>query len=206
MAHFQGIFERRQNQMSHEWRLTGFRELWHTKWLIIGFGNIGQEIAKRVRAFDCQVIGVRRTTDDHPLADSIITLEEIFEFLPQADVVVLACALNKETRGFANMDFFQKMKKQAIFVNIARGQLVVQKDLFEALNNGILAHAVLDVFDPEPLEPASPLWDRENVIISPHSSNAGSGTRIRGDRLFLDNLRCFTKGQPLINEADPDLI
>lgn len=204
MILFQGVFDRKRHQTAHEWRTTGFRELWKTKWLIIGFGNIGQEIARRVRAFDCEVIGVKRSAGEHPLADTVITLDRLSEYLPQADVVVLACALNPETRELADRTFFQKMKKNATFVNIARGKLVNQKDMIESLKEGTPARAILDVFDPEPLEADSPLWDMDQVIISPHSSNAGSGTHSRGDRLFLENLRRFLKGQPLQNEADPD--
>jgi phosphoglycerate dehydrogenase-like enzyme len=204
MVQYQGVFDRKQHQTAHVWRVTGFKELWKTKWLIVGFGNIGQEIAKRVRAFDGEVIGVKRSAGEHPLADTMITLDRLSEYLPQADVVVLACALNNETRELANKVFFQKMKKTATFVNIARGKLVNQKDMIEALQSGTPARAILDVFDPEPLEPDSPLWDMDNVLISPHSSNAGSGTHYRGDRLFLENLSRFLEERPLLYEADPE--
>jgi len=204
MAQYQGVLDRRKHQLAHVWRTTGFREIWRTKWLIIGFGNIGQEIAKRVRAFEAEVVGVRRSGAEHPLADTMIRLDRISEYLPQADVVVLACALNQETRELADQAFFQKMKKEATFVNIARGKLVKQKDMIEALKTGRPARAILDVFDPEPLEEDSPLWDMENVIITPHSSNAGNGTHPRGDRLFLENLSRFLEGRPLLNEADPE--
>jgi phosphoglycerate dehydrogenase-like enzyme len=134
----------------------------------------------------------------------VITLDRLSEYLPQADVVILACALNEETRELADQAFFQKMKKNATFVNIARGKLVKQKDMIEALRSGTLSRAILDVFDPEPLEPDSPLWDMDQVIITPHSSNAGSGTHSRGDRLFLENLARFLEGRPLLNEAHPE--
>jgi phosphoglycerate dehydrogenase-like enzyme len=204
MVQYQGVFDRKKHQTAHAWKVTGFRELWQTKWLIIGFGNIGQEIAKRVRAFDCQVVGVRRSSSEHPLADAVITLDRVKEYLPQSDVVVLACALTPETRELADKAFFEKMKKTATLVNIARGKLVNQRDMIEALRAGTPARAILDVFDPEPLEPDSPLWDMDNVIITPHSSNAGSGTHARGDMLFLENLNRFLKGRPLLNEAYPE--
>jgi phosphoglycerate dehydrogenase-like enzyme len=206
MVQYQGVFDRRRHQTAHAWQITGFRELWRTKWLIIGFGNIGQEIAKRVRAFDGEVIAVNRSGNEHPQADTMITLNRLPDYLPRADVVVLSSALNQETLELANRAFFQKMKKNAILVNIARGKLVNQKDMIEALQAGTLARAVLDVFDPEPLEPDSPLWDMENVLITPHSSNAGSGTHYRGDRLFLENLSRFLDGRPLLFEADPKLL
>jgi phosphoglycerate dehydrogenase-like enzyme len=204
MVQYQGVFDRRRHQTAHVWQITGFRELWQTKWLIVGFGNIGQEIAKRARAFACEVIGVRRSSKEHSLADTMITLDRVSEYLPQADVVVLACALNQETRELANKAFFKKMKKTATFVNIARGKLVNQKDLIEALQAGSPGRAILDVFDPEPLESDNPLWDMDQVIITPHSSNAGSGTHSRGDILFLENLSRFLEGHPLLHEADPE--
>ena len=204
LAQYQDVFTRRRKQRAHEWKLTGFRELWHTQWLLIGFGNIGQEIARRIRAFECEVIAVKRTVEPHPLADTVIPLDRVSDYLPSADVVVLACALNEETRELAGRAFFQKMKKNATFVNIARGKLVKQAEMIEALKEGMLSRAILDVFDPEPLEGDSPLWDMDQVIITPHSSNAGSGTRTRGDSLFLENLRRYLKGQALVNEAFPD--
>jgi phosphoglycerate dehydrogenase-like enzyme len=204
MAQYQGVLERKRHQTEHVWKGIGFREIWQTKWLIIGFGNIGQEIAKRVRSFDGEVVGVRRSSATHPLADTVITLDRVSEYLPQADVVVLACALTPETRELAGRAFFEKMKKNATFVNIARGKLVNQADLIQALRTGKPARAILDVFDPEPLESDSPLWDMEQVIITPHSSNAGSGTPARGERLFLENLSRFLQDRPLLHEADPE--
>ena len=207
MALFQGTFERKLHQDAHQWKKTSFREMWKTRWLITGFGNIGQEIAKRVKGFECEVMGVRRTPKKHPNADSMITLNELPDNLPHADVVVLACSLNKETRGLADRRFFKNMKVGSIFVNIARGALVDHEALSEAIKNGAPEYAVLDVFDPEPLPQESPLWGLENTIITPHSSNAGSGTQRRGDMLFVENLRRFLASKPLLNEAsEQDLL
>jgi len=207
MALFQGTFERKLHQDAHHWKKTSFRELWKTRWLITGFGNIGQEIAKRVKGFDCEVIGVRRTPTKLPNADSMITLNELPENLPHADVIVLACSLNEETRGLADRHFFQNMKSGSIFVNIARGALVDHEALSAAIKNRAPAYALLDVFDPEPLPEESPLWELENTIITPHSSNAGSGTQHRGDLLFVENLRRFLSSEPLLNEArEEDLL
>lgn len=202
MAIFQGIFERKIHQNRHHWKKTPFQELWRTHWLIIGFGNIGQEIASRVKSFDCEVTGVRRISTQHPAADEIVTLAELPSHLPQADVVVLACSLNEKTRKLADKRFFQAMKKGSVLVNIARGALVDHKALVAALENGIPRYAVLDVFDPEPLPDDSPLWELDNTIITPHSSYAGSGTNRRGDLLFIENFRRFLANEPLINEVN----
>ena len=201
LAHYQGVFERKEHQKAHHWQRMGFKELWRTCWLLVGFGNIGQELAKRLRAFEVEVIGVRRSGQAHPLADVIITQNELAEYLPKADVVVIACALNDETKGLANRKFFQRMKPGTTFVNIARGQIVDDQALIEALNEGIVSQAILDVFDPEPLPPDNPFWDMKNVILTPHLSNSGSNTPLRGDLLFLENLRRYLANEPLLNEA-----
>lgn len=121
--------------------------------------------------------------------------------MPQADGVVIACLLTDETKGLVSKAFFQQLKTGATLVNVGRGKIVDQPALMAALNQGIVAQAILDVFDPEPLPTDSPLWDMENVIISPHSSNAGINTAHRGDLLFLENLRRFIAKEPLLNEA-----
>jgi phosphoglycerate dehydrogenase-like enzyme len=204
MTVFQDAFERKTHQKAHRWETTPFRELWQTCWLIIGFGNIGQEVAKRVKGFDCEVIAVRRGKAKHPCADSMITLNEVPDHLCRADVVVLACSLNAETRRLADHKFFRNMKPESIFVNIARGALVDEQALIKALKNGAPQYAVLDVFDSEPLHQESPLWELKNTIITPHSSYAGNGTNRRNDLLFLENLRRFLANEPLLQEASDE--
>lgn len=201
LACYQNVFERRRYQQAHRWQKTVSKELWHTRWLLYGFGNIGQAVAQRLRSFECQIIAVRRSGQEHPLADEVIAPEELFEHLPEVDGVVLACPLTSETTGVVNEAFFQALKPGATLVNVARGKIIDQPALMKALNQGIVAQAILDVFDPEPLPPDSPLWDQPNVLISPHSSNAGENTPLRGDLLFLDNLRRYLANEPLLNEA-----
>lgn len=203
LACYQNVFERRRYQHARQWQKTVSKELWHTRWLLYGFGNIGQAVAQRLRSFECQIIAVRRSGQEHPLADEVIAPEELFEHLPAVDGVVLACPLTSETTGVVNEAFFQALKPGATVVNVARGKIIDQPALMKALNQGIVAQAILDVFDPEPLPSDSPLWDRENVLISPHSSNAGENTPLRGDLLFLDNLRRYLANEPLLNEAHP---
>jgi len=201
LVHYQGIFQRKAQQKDHHWQRAVFKELWRSCWLLVGFGNIGQELAKRLRAFEVDIIGVRRSGQAHSLAKIMITQNELAEYLPQADVVVMACALNDETKGLANRAFFQRLKPGATFLNIARGQIVDDHALIEALNEGIVSQAILDVFDPEPLPPDSPFWDMENVTLTAHLSNSGSNTPLRGDLLFLENLRRYLAHEPLLNEA-----
>lgn len=201
LACYQGIFARRRYQAAHQWQKTVFKELWRTRWLLCGFGNIGQAVAQRLRAFECEVIAVRRSGQAHPLANQVISLAQMAEQLPQVDGVIIACPLTEETTGLVDAAFFQHLKPGATLVNIARGKIIDQPALIDALNRGVVGQAILDVFDPEPLPADSPLWDMENVLISPHSSNAGENTPLRGDLLFLENLRRFLADEALLNEA-----
>ena len=206
IAHFQPTFERRDAQQAHQWKRLGFREICTTKWLIIGFGHIGSEIGRRARGFEAHVTGVRRSAQPHVHADQIITQSEITEALPQADVVVLACPLNEATRLMVSEDFFVQMKEGSTLVNIGRGDLIDEEAMVKALNKGIPEVAILDVFQTEPLPQDSPLWDHPSIRVSGHTSAFGSGTRARGDQLFVDNLKRFIAGDPLRNEVDPNQI
>jgi phosphoglycerate dehydrogenase-like enzyme len=197
----------RELQAQKQWKGTPFREISQMNWLIVGFGPIGQEVAKRVQAFGATVSVIRRSPAPSPLADQMGTMADLKTMLPKADVVVLACALNDQTRGFANATFFTSLKPGTILVNIARGGVIDEPALLEALNGDRLATAVLDVFQEEPLPVTNPLWAHPKVRLTAHTSNAGSGSRARWDQLFLDNIQRFVKGEPLANEVSPrDLI
>jgi phosphoglycerate dehydrogenase-like enzyme len=190
-------------QAKHEWKNTPYRELGRTRWLMFGFGNIGHEIAKRIKPFGVDLTVVRRNPAPDALADRVIAQSELAGVLPDADVVVLACALNDETRNMCDDAFFQAMKPGAILINIGRGGLVDEDALKAGLDRDQPAHAVLDVFQTEPLPADSWFWDHPKVRVSAHTSNSGDGNLGRGDELFLENLRRYLAGEPLLNEADP---
>jgi phosphoglycerate dehydrogenase-like enzyme len=196
------IGQYRAAQAAHEWKRVAFRELSQSHWLIIGYGNIGREIAQRAKAFGATVAGVKRSIRAEDFADEIAKLSDVPRLLPAADVVVLACALNDETRDLVNAPFLERMKAGSILVNIGRGGLVMEDALVKALDAGKPAVAILDVFREEPLPASSPLWDHPKIRISAHTSPVGSGTVARGDKLFLDNLGLYARGDGLINEVD----
>lgn len=198
------ITEQAAHQKAHEWTRVGFREVGQTRWLIVGFGNIGREIAKRAKAFGATVEVVRREPDGEGLADHVSTLADLQESLPQADVVVLACALNDGTRDIADARFFAAMKPGSILVNIGRGGLVDEDALKASLDADKPAHAVLDVFKTEPLPADAWFWDHPKVRVTPHASNRGALTGARGEELFLDNLARYLKGEPLKNRVKPE--
>jgi len=191
-------------QTKHEWKSTPYRELGHTRWVLVGFGNIGHEIAKRIKPFGVHLTVVRRTpAGDGDLADQVITLRDIHRELPDADVVVLACALNDDTRNMCDDAFFRAMKPGSVLINIGRGGLVDEDALKAGLDRDQPGHAVLDVFQTEPLPADSWFWDHPKVRVTAHTSNSGDGNLGRGDELFLENLRRYLAHQPLLNEADP---
>jgi phosphoglycerate dehydrogenase-like enzyme len=204
LDHFQRGPERRAAQTAHVWWRESFREVEGTRWLVIGFGAIGQGVAKRARAFGAEVIGVRRNPAIHPLADRIVGLNVLAGELPDADVVVLSIPLSAATRHLANAGFFAAMKPGSVLVNVGRGGLVDEPALLAALDRGIPAHAVLDVFAIEPLPTESPFWDNPRVAVNGHASGLTGGQHLRNQALFLDNLARFAAGEPLLNLARPE--
>ena len=175
--------------------------------LILGAGDIGSEVAKRLEAFDMIVLGIRRTQEDLPYFDEIHPMAHLDQLLPLADVVVCALPGGDATIGLMNKFRLRKMKPTAILANCGRGSLIVTDDLVEVLQEGHLGGCVLDVLDPEPLPEDHPLWDMENVILTPHIGGLGFGhvaeTSDKIYRLAAKNLARFLSGEPLLNIADP---
>jgi phosphoglycerate dehydrogenase-like enzyme len=199
LAHYQDVYDYRAKQQAKVWKHRGFREIQGSHWLIVGFGEIGQGVAQRAKAFGATVTAVRRHQDTAGLADAVIPQARLAEVLPSADVVVIACAANDETRGMVNAQFLQAMKDKSVLVNVARGDLVVERDLRVALDTGKPDFAVLDVFNQEPPPLDSWVWAHPRVSLTPHTSNAGSGMRARSEANFLDNLARISSGRPLNN-------
>lgn len=201
---FHPIELQRTLQAENKWGKTPFRELSRTNWLIIGYGPIGQEISKRVKPFGASVSVIRRTPSQSENVDRVGTTDDMATYLADADIVVLACPLNEQTRGFADADFFAGMKENAIMVNIARGGLIDDAAMIAALDQGNLATAILDVFHQEPLEPNNPLWTHPNVRLTSHTSFSGEGVQDRWDELFLDNIKRFVGDETLSYEVNPN--
>ena len=201
LARLHPIAEQRAAQEARDWRRIEFREVADTRWLLVGFGAIGREIATRLRPFGARLTVVRRHPAPDPLADAVIGPDALADHLPDADVIVLAVPLTRETRGMADAAFFAAARPGALFINIARGGLVDEAALRAALD-GFLGHAVLDVFKEEPLPPDAWQWTHPKVTLTAHCSNAGSGQLARGDTLFLNNLARFRAAEPLTNEAE----
>ncbi len=203
LDHFQRGPERRAAQGARVWWREDFREAAGSVWLIVGFGAIGQGVATRARAFGAEIIGVKRDRADPGPAHRLVGLEDLMAELPGADVVVLCLPLTPSTRHLANAAVFAAMKPGSVFVNVGRGGLVDEPALLAALDRGVPAHAVLDVFEVEPLPAQSPFWDHPRVSLNGHASGLTGGQHVRNEALFLDNLERFLGGRPLRNLADP---
>ena len=139
-------------------------------------------------------VGVEPVDELHPP----LALEAL---LPRCDWLVITCPLTPATRGLVDARLIARLPRGARLINIARGEIVREAALIEALRSGHLAGAYLDVFEQEPLPPDSPLWDLPDVIVSPHSSGASLGNEERTLAIFLENLARWHRGAPLVNEV-----
>ena len=191
-------------QQGRKWQRVLFQEIYGTNWLIIGYGNIGQRIAERIRPFGVQVTAVRRKCAPNEPHCRMATPTDLPDLLPVADVVVLANALTREAINMANEAFFAQMKQGSYFVNVGRGQSVDEAALLRSLDEGRVACAILDVFREEPLPSDSPLWSHPKVRLTPHTAGAGTGMRDRADQQFLANLERFQTGEQLIAEVSAE--
>ncbi|HXQ96880.1 MAG TPA: D-2-hydroxyacid dehydrogenase [Candidatus Limnocylindrales bacterium] len=171
--------------------------------LIIGFGSIGKELARRARAFDMRVWGVRRSgKEDSPLADRIMPAEELAAALPRADFVVLAAPETPETRHLIGPKEIALMKPGARLINVARGSLLDEAALLRALEEGKLGGAAIDVAASEPLPPESPLWKAPNLLITPHTSATSDRLWERETSLLMEQLERWFDGRELVNRVD----
>jgi phosphoglycerate dehydrogenase-like enzyme len=190
-------------QKNHEWKVTPYHDIGQTRWVMVGYGAIGQEIAKRIKPFGVHLTVVRRNLTPDPLVDKLVPLEELKRAAADADVVVLACGLNEQTRGMCGEAFFQALNPGSVFINISRGGMVDEDALRAGLERDQPRRAVLDVTATEPLPEDHWLWDHPKVRVSAHTSFSGDGNSDRLDALFLENLRRYIAGEPLIQEASP---
>ena len=178
------------NQMEHTWeKKRDLRELLGRKVCILGCGSVGTECAKRFEAFDCKIVGVDIVIREIPHFSCVYHLDEVEFALSDADIVVITLPLTEETYHIFDKCILDTMKPGAVVVNIARGALVDTDALVDALNSK-LGGAVLDVFEEEPLK-ESPLWDMDNVIITPHNSFVGDGNDQRMSKVIMENLEKY---------------
>lgn len=192
-----------RQQAQGKWQDAGSEKaLFGKHALVLGAGDLGTEIARRCRAFGMYVTGICRTR--HPLPscfDASATLDELDRLLPEADAVLCCLPHTPQTCHALNRRRLAQMKPDAILINVGRGSLIDCQVLAELMQQGHLWGAGLDVTDPEPLPPNSPLWQMENVILTPHVAGVGFGHLTETEEkiwaLCLENLRRYLSGDPL---------
>lgn len=164
----------------HAWeKQSGLREMYAKRVCIVGCGNYGRACARLFSAFGCFVTGVNRNGETMPGFDEIFDIALLKVALEHADIVVCALPLTNQTCGLFDSEVLAACKHGALLVNLSRGKIVCEQDMISALQSGRLGGAVLDVFAAEPLDKESPLWEMEQVIITPHNAYAGDGTAKR---------------------------
>lgn len=178
-----------KNQELHKWEKQRILfELTDKTAAIIGFGNVGLEIAKRLKAFGVNIISVDIRKIESDYVDESLLINDIDQALEKSEVVVLTLPLTDETRHIIHKDKLDIMKDNAVLINVARGGVIDEAALIEALNGGKFFGVALDVFEEEPLG-ESPLWSFENVIITPHNSFVSDKVNERLFELMVENLR-----------------
>ena len=193
-------------QARHEWRHRETRSITGATALVVGTGGIGREIGKLLRAAGLNVRGAgRRTATDDPDFGEIISSAELSAHAGWADHLILAAPLTDATRGLVDATVLAAMKPDAHLVNIARGPMVDEAALLDALTNHQIGGATLDVFDTEPLPPEHPLWDAPNVTITAHMSADVVGWRDELAAQFAANARRWLAGEDLHNVVDKKL-
>lgn len=193
-------------QRRHTWRHRDTEMVDGRDAVVVGVGPIGREIARLLRGVGMSVRGVGRTAraGDADFGE-ILASAELHAALRDADYVVIAAPLTESTTAMFDAAAFEAMRPTARLVNIGRGEIVVERELVEALASGRIAGAALDVFETEPLPDDSPLWDMPNVVVSPHMSADFVGWLDALAEVFVDNFRRWHAGEPLRNVVDKEL-
>jgi phosphoglycerate dehydrogenase-like enzyme len=201
LMHFRGLAHLQSEQARHHWERFATTDMTDKTVAIVGLGRIGKEVARLSKAFGMRVIGTKARENDAQV-DEFYPPDRLHEMLGVADVVVLIVPHTPDTEKMIGAPEFTAMKNGAYLINIARGAVVDEPAMIEALQRGKLAGAALDVFAVEPLPAESPLWEMPNVLVSPHSASTSDRENERIVDLFCDNLRRFLDGQPLRNQLD----
>lgn len=209
--------QQRSEWPEHRWQLFVSRELRAATLGVVGYGSIGREVARLAKAFGMRVLATKRNVqqaDDRgwqipevgdPTAaqvDRLYAPEALHSMLAECDYVAVTVPLTPETRHLIGVHELKSMKSDAVLINIARGGVIDEAALIEALRSNTIGGAALDVFEQEPLPADSPLWKLPNVILSPHVSGFTPHYDERAMTLFAENLRRYVSGEPLLNVVD----
>lgn len=191
-----------ENQQHRRWARHTHGELNGLTLGIIGAGHSGTDLALKAKAFHMRVLGLRRSERPAPNFDRFYPRAELHAFLAECDFVVVTAPLTPETKGMLDEAALRAMKPDACIICFSRGGIIDDHALLRALREGWIAGAGLDAHGVEPLPPDSPFWTLPNTIVTPHNGATTPGTRERGLQIFLDNLRRYASGAPLVNVVD----
>ena len=200
--------DHQRDQRERRWRggaAGAHAELRDAVLVIVGLGSIGGELARLARPLGMRVVGVRRSVRPDPNVERMLPPDRLADAAREADYLAVTAALTRETRGLVSRAVIAAMKPTAWLINIARGPIVDEAALLEAVRERRIGGAAIDAWWTEPLPDDSPWWDLENVIVTPHSSNSSPKLRQRSLDLFAENLRRFERGEPLLNVVDKQL-
>jgi phosphoglycerate dehydrogenase-like enzyme len=194
------------HQRQHAWRPSLSSPIRGKTVLIYGVGALGGAIAEKAKLLGLKVMGIRRSGEKHFAVDKMFVPPNLDALLPEVDFIVVTCPLTPETRKAFGREQIARLAPHAGLVNISRAAVVDYKALAEALTEGRLAGAVLDVFEEEPLPAEAPWWDVPNLVVIPHvSSDSGEGYVQRSLAICAMNIRNYLSGRELTNVVSPDL-
>lgn len=207
LFHYKRVRRLIDNQRQHKWERISVKFADERVMGVVGYGEIGRECALLAKGLGLKIHGLRRNPERSardPLLDRVFGMQELDEMLRNIDVLLCAAPLTPQTRHMIGSAQFAVMKTTAIVINVGRGAVIDQAALISALQSERIAGASLDVFEEEPLPPDSPLWAMENVLISAHSTDETEDPSPLdlGMQLFVENLRRYREGQPLLNVVD----
>ncbi|KAF0225514.1 MAG: Phosphoglycerate dehydrogenase [Erysipelotrichaceae bacterium] len=187
-------------QKAHVWKRHEVREMGFLKILFLGTGSIAAETALRLKPFGLLLIGLNTNGREVEPFNVTGKMSEVHEYLRSADIVINTLPYSPETHHLMNEAFFETLKSGAIIANVGRGKTVDEVALLKALRSDQISFAYLDVFESEPLDANSPLWDHPKVMITPHNSNSGQLTKERNYTNFINNIQHYLAGEPLENQ------
>ncbi|MCG1028092.1 D-2-hydroxyacid dehydrogenase [Virgibacillus halodenitrificans] len=193
-----------EKEKAHEWdRNVRMEELSGKTVLVAGAGAIGQEVARLAKAFQMKTIGLSRSGEQREHFDENYQSTELESLLAETDIVVSVLPSTKETKEFYTYEHFKKLPKHAVFLNMGRGDAVKTEVILDAIRNKEIAHAVLDVFEEEPLPNDHPFWDEENITVTPHLSGISKLYQTRALDIFEENLKIYLQGKDdYVNKID----
>jgi len=177
-----------RRQKRREWRHYQPGELTGSTVTVVGLGSIGTQLLKRLEPFGVERLGVRHTPEKGGSADDVFGYDEIHDPFSRSDYVVLSCPLTDKTRGLVGRPELQTLSNDAVLVNVARGPVVDTEELVNALRRNVIGGAALDVTDPEPLPAEHPLWEFDNVLLTPHNAGSSPGLLDRVAALLAENV------------------